>query len=162
MIFILGKCIQGYAFTTLLPPKAAASVVPCPICFLLRHRKEKNRRVNKWGQKQNVSSANRLAWQRVIFFLDLAVRGWKRGGFLDFFQNNIRVELLLFCIFLFIFLDIWQNLVPGGWYGYEIWRHTKTRSSHLRCFVCLFFPRFWVENLLTSPESSKIYNYNVN
>ena len=62
-----------------------------------------------------------IGWRgRGLFFLDLAVGGWKRGGFLDFFQNNVRVELLLFCIFLFIFLDIWQNLVPGGCDGYEI------------------------------------------
>ena len=62
-----------------------------------------------------------IGWRgRGLFFLDLAVGVWKRGGFLDFFQNNIRVELLLFCIFLFIFLDIWQNLVSGGCYGYEI------------------------------------------
>ena len=62
-----------------------------------------------------------IGWRgRGLFFLDLAVGGWKRGGFLDFFQNNIRVELLLFYIFLSIFLDIWQNLVPDGCYGYEI------------------------------------------
>ena len=62
-----------------------------------------------------------IGWRgRGLFVLDLAVGGWKRGGFLDFFQNNIRVELLLFSIFLFIFLDICQNLVPGGCYGYEI------------------------------------------
>ena len=62
-----------------------------------------------------------IVWRgRELFVLDLAVGGWRREGFLDFFQNNIRVELLLFSSFLFIFLDIWQKLLPGGCYGYEI------------------------------------------
>ena len=61
-----------------------------------------------------------IGWRgRGLFVLDLAVGGWKRGGFLDFFQDNIRVELLLFSIFLFIFLDIFILGDPGADSGDE-------------------------------------------
>ena len=61
-----------------------------------------------------------IGWRgRGLSVLDLAVGGWKRGGFLDFFQDNIRVELLLFSIFLFIFLDICILGDPGADSGDE-------------------------------------------
>ena len=61
-----------------------------------------------------------IGWRgRGLFVLDLAAGGWKRGGFLDFFQDNIRVELLLFSIFLFIFLDICILGDPGADSGDE-------------------------------------------
>ena len=53
------------------------------------------------------------------FVLDLEVGEWRRGGFQDFFsKTTLGRNFFSLADFYSIFLDIWQNLVPDGCYGY--------------------------------------------